>query len=330
MQSEIKISVIVPVYKVEKYLPDCLDSLLAQSFNELEIILIDDGSPDKCGEICDAYAQKDSRIKVIHKSNAGVSNARNMGIELAQGKYISFIDSDDFIHPLFYQTLYENLLNFQADTSAICLQEVEENAKTPKYVNPQVSKKFKMDGLGALDCIQDFSRPWVGYPFNKLYSLDIIRKNNLCFDENFILCEDFLFNCQYLLFSKTLVLDENKFYFYRIRPYSAVRNTMQSEKPLRSKMQVFDKVLDIANNYPNSTFQKRICKSYHLTCISYLIMLSKLGINNKSEIKNIRKKIKKADAISFAELPFKLKIFRVLLKMPAFIFLFFLKLFYES
>ena len=101
------ISVIVPVYKVEEYLPRCIDSILAQTYKNLEIILVDDGSPDKCPAICDEYAKKDSRIKVIHKKNGGVSSARNAGLEAAKGDYIFFVDSDDIITKEALSCLYE-------------------------------------------------------------------------------------------------------------------------------------------------------------------------------------------------------------------------------
>lgn len=102
-----QISVIVPVYKVEPYLRRCVDSILAQTYTNLEIILVDDGSPDSCGAICDEYAEKDSRVRVIHKENGGLSDARNAGLEIATGEWLSFIDSDDWIEP----TMYEALLN---------------------------------------------------------------------------------------------------------------------------------------------------------------------------------------------------------------------------
>lgn len=97
------ISVIVPVYNVEKYLPRCVDSILAQTYTKLEIILVDDGSPDRCGEICDEYAKKDPRVQVLHQKNSGVSAARNNGIDISNGEYISFIDSDDWIEKDYFQ-----------------------------------------------------------------------------------------------------------------------------------------------------------------------------------------------------------------------------------
>ena len=98
-----KISIIVPVYKVELFLEECIDSILEQTYRNLEIILINDGSPDNCGKICDEYAIKDERIKVIHKKNGGLSDARNAGIENCLGEYIAFIDSDDILHPEFIE-----------------------------------------------------------------------------------------------------------------------------------------------------------------------------------------------------------------------------------
>lgn len=113
------ISVIVPVYKVEAYLEKCVDSILAQSYKNLEIILVDDGSPDGCGEICDRYAQIDQRIVVVHKENGGLSDARNAGLDICRGKFVTFIDSDDWVEPEYVEYLYSLIRDHQADLS-IC------------------------------------------------------------------------------------------------------------------------------------------------------------------------------------------------------------------
>ncbi len=110
-----KLSIIVPVYKAEKYISRCVDSILAQTFKDFELILIDDGSPDNSGNICDEYAEKDNRIKVIHQQNKGCSAARNAGIKQAQGEYIGFVDSDDWINSLMYEKLLEILEKYDAD-----------------------------------------------------------------------------------------------------------------------------------------------------------------------------------------------------------------------
>lgn len=109
------ISVIVPIFNVEKYLNRCIESLLNQTYKNIELILVDDGSTDRCGEICDMYAIKDSRVKVIHKKNGGLSDARNVGLNIARGYYISFVDSDDWVHSDYLKLMYEYLVNNNAD-----------------------------------------------------------------------------------------------------------------------------------------------------------------------------------------------------------------------
>lgn len=114
-----QISIVVPIYKVENYICRCVESLLNQTFKDIEVILVDDGSPDNCGKICDDYAEKDKRIKVIHKKNGGLSSARNAGIKAAEGQYIGFVDSDDFVAEDMYELLYKNIEKYSADVS-IC------------------------------------------------------------------------------------------------------------------------------------------------------------------------------------------------------------------
>ena len=113
-----KISVIIPVYNVEAYLERCLNTVCGQSYKNLEIILVDDGSTDNCLQICEEFAERDDRIKVIHQSNQGVSAARNTGLDAATGDYIAFVDSDDYIHPEMYERLYSLLKKHDADMSA--------------------------------------------------------------------------------------------------------------------------------------------------------------------------------------------------------------------
>lgn len=121
------ISVIIPVYKVEKYISKCIKSVLKQTYTELEIILVDDGSPDQCGELCDEYAKTDPRIKVIHKRNGGLSDARNAGMKIAHGEYLAFIDSDDWIERDYFEVLYRLLKDYDADLSAVALCNVNED-----------------------------------------------------------------------------------------------------------------------------------------------------------------------------------------------------------
>ena len=122
------ISVIVPVYKVEPYLHRCVDSILAQTYPHIEVVLVDDGSPDQCGAICDEYARQDSRVIVVHRKNGGLSAARNSGLEVCHGDYIGFVDSDDYIHPEMYEQLYNDITRFNTSL-AFCHTDVIRHGK---------------------------------------------------------------------------------------------------------------------------------------------------------------------------------------------------------
>lgn len=124
------ISIIVPVYKVEKYLKRCVDSICQQTYQNLQIILIDDGSPDQCGVMCDRFASEDYRIRVMHKENGGLSSARNCALNVAKGAYIGFVDSDDYIDKEMYEKLYSLMQSFQAQISCCSIRNVNEEGKT--------------------------------------------------------------------------------------------------------------------------------------------------------------------------------------------------------
>lgn len=141
IESDTAISVIVPVYKVEKYLDKCVKSILNQTFRDFELLLVDDGSPDQCGAMCDAYAAKDSRIKVLHKKNGGLSDARNYGMQFAKGEYFTFIDSDDFIEPSYLEVLYQLVTKYQVKISAVSTNNVQENADYEPKCQESISKK---------------------------------------------------------------------------------------------------------------------------------------------------------------------------------------------
>ena len=172
-----KISVIVPVYKVEKYLHKCVDSIISQTYENLEIILVDDGSPDNCPQICDEYAKKDSRIRVIHKENEGISATRNTGIQAAQGEYIGFIDSDDYVAPQMFEKLYNAIKKHDADISICNFYYTDDNGNIldkddirlpikDEYIsgNKVLSEKFFMD-----------KRHYWIVPWNKLYRREVLK-----------------------------------------------------------------------------------------------------------------------------------------------------------
>ena len=184
-----KISIIVPVYNAEKYLPRCLDSILAQTFADFELLLIDDGSKDRSGTICDEYAQKDCRIRVFHKNNGGVSTARNLGIDKAKGEWVAFIDSDDYVSP----TYLTNFVKHIACEKQIILTgyDIVGQGKPRKLENKNLTGKDFVIHLIKSKVIFH-SQPWA-----KLFNLKVINDNGIRFPLDVNLGEDAIFNLKY-------------------------------------------------------------------------------------------------------------------------------------
>lgn len=166
------ISVIVPVYKVEAYLDKCVQSIVDQTYRNLEIILVDDGSPDRCGEMCDAWAAKDERIKVVHKKNGGLSDARNAGMAVATGEYMGFIDSDDCIAPDMYRLLLERMIADGSDIAACGVEMVFEDGTPSRMLTPAGCRV--LDNARAMEAIvrESLLKQPVWY---KLYKTELIR-----------------------------------------------------------------------------------------------------------------------------------------------------------
>lgn len=208
------ISVVVPVYKVKDYLGRCLDSILSQSFTSFDLIIIDDGSPDECGKICDKYAAKDNRVIVIHQENQGQAEARNVGIEWAlknsDSEWITFIDSDDWIHEDYLKLLYENANEYNVNLSICnCIKTSEYNVE---YFKPD--KDVRLFDPEDFWCFRQYGGPWA-----KLYKKECFR--DIRFPKG-IIYED-VFIIYRLIFMQTkLIYLEAPLYFYTIRENSTV------------------------------------------------------------------------------------------------------------
>ncbi|WP_175629937.1 glycosyltransferase family 2 protein [Bacteroides acidifaciens] len=163
------ISVIVPIYKVEKYLRRCVDSILSQTYKDLEVILVDDGSPDRCGEICDEYKKCDSRVRVVHKQNGGLSDARNAGLQIATGEYVAFVDSDDWVAKDYLEKLYLALINTGSDICECEIIRTTGNVEFCECENTTICYHTQ-EALGLL--IQD--KVFHQYVWNKLYKRNCI------------------------------------------------------------------------------------------------------------------------------------------------------------
>lgn len=202
--SEIKVSIIIPVYKAEKLLCRCLDSVLAQSFPDWECILVDDGSPDSSGAILDEYAARDTRFKVIHKENGGVSSARNAGLDMAQGEWICFIDADDWVEKHYLSIL------LHGDADMVCCGFSMTSGKT--YVPENRSLSFS-DIAKELKWLAN-REPTLGVPWCKLFKRRIIVENKLRFDVKMRLGEDSLFVATYLRYCNSLDFLAEPLYCY--------------------------------------------------------------------------------------------------------------------
>lgn len=214
-----EISVIVPVYNVEKYLCSCIDSILAQTFTDFELLLIDDGSKDKSGEICDEYAKRDCRVKVFHKENGGVSSARNLGIDESKGEYLFFVDSDDIIS----SSYIEMFVNYIKKNDSVCV--------VCKYTNRLSLLKNQINSIKTKEMTSSefLDEIWIsegkldGYLWNKMFKRKILIDLNIRFDEKVSIWEDMLFVVEYFVNISTVIFVDAVLYYYRDTMNSAVK-----------------------------------------------------------------------------------------------------------
>ncbi len=201
------VSVIVPVYKVEKYINECVDSIINQTYKNIEIILVDDGSPDNCGKICDEYTQKDERIKVVHKENGGLSSARNCGIDVANGEYITFVDSDDYILDTMVEKMVNLFENHKADVVQVSFTRgkfVNKNEETTVFCNEECINNYALDNL---------VRPEA---WGKIFKSSLIKDNK--FNENIKYAEDLELGLSLYKKIDKIVVSNEELYYYRENP----------------------------------------------------------------------------------------------------------------
>lgn len=224
------VSVIVPVYNVEAYLPKCVESLLSQTYPNLEVILVDDASPDDCPQICDQYAQRDARVKAIHKKvNAGLGEARNTGLGYASGTYVYFADSDDWLESKMLETMVQAMEQHEADLVMEGFKRCSSQGKSTVFQVVQQSCVWDGDDVQRkvlLPMVAQKSEVREDFTINmcvwtNLYRNSIIQKNHICFlSEREYLSEDICFNLEYLLHTARVVMLPNTDYCYRYNPNS--------------------------------------------------------------------------------------------------------------
>lgn len=286
-----KISVIVPIYNVEKYLDKCVRSIQRQDFSDIEIILVDDGSPDRCGVMCDAYEKEDDRIHVIHKKNGGLSAARNAGIRAARGKYIGFVDSDDYIAPDMYEILYQIIVIEGADIAVcgICDCFADSEHKSGKVnMSNDAQSHYVVDSYEAIRRTLESSAS----ACNKLYKADLF--SNIQFPVGKV-AEDAHIMIRLLDYAKKIAITEAEKYYY-IHHEGTITTKMYHPQIL-SVIEAWGNNLDfIQRKYPALILQAE-CRYYW--SIFYVLDRMMVSTDNsdpkkkKELIKKIRFNIKK-------------------------------------
>lgn len=279
---ENKISVIVPVYNVEDYLNECVDSLLKQDYSNLEIILVDDGSTDKCGIICDEYAIKDSRIKVKHKQNGGLSYARNAGIDIATGDYITFVDSDDVLSSDFISYLLDLLTEADADMACCQRTEIDENSKHKKgYCNPccKITVFDNMENALAANEIDTVA-------WGKLYKKDLFREIRYPVGR---LHEDIFTTYKLIDRCKKIVVGPEGKYLYRVRQNS-ISNINFTHKHMDIVYGKLEYAKFINQKYPNLSGKANADIVYG-ACVC-AVRMAKANYKNMADINFIQKQIR--------------------------------------
>ena len=256
------ISVIVPIYKVEKYLSRCIDSIIGQTYTNLEIILVDDGSPDNCGKMCDKYSVQDKRIIVIHKANGGLSDARNAGIKIANGKYIAFIDSDDGVSTKYFEILYSLIKSYSADIS-LCSFVKTYNIDRFSVENVN-SKIFVYTNIEALEEYFTVYYPQMVVAWGKLYKAGLFQHVRFPLGK---VHEDEYTTYRLLYLSNKIVFTTEKLYYYLQTENSITRE----ESQFNHRMQYLDALkerIDFFAKVKQEDLKNKTVRRYFTTLVS--------------------------------------------------------------
>jgi glycosyltransferase involved in cell wall biosynthesis len=269
------ISIIVPIYNVELYLVKCIESILTQSFTDFELILVNDGSKDNCGRICDEYTKKDNRIKVIHKKNGGLSDARNAGIQISSGQYIGFVDSDDWIEPEMFEKLYKLCLEKNADVSTCSIYIWDNGEKRHRWGATNKIRVF--DSRTAIQKM--YNEKLSGFSaWNKLYKKSIF--NNIKFPKGRVYEDAAIMYRVYDCANKIVFLD-TPLYNYNYRNSSITRSGF-SEKRFDMVLNYFEAYSYMEKKYPEMC--ERLDSIYFSTLRNMLVDL----INDKYFFENYK------------------------------------------
>lgn len=231
------VSVIVPVYNVAQYLPQCLASLREQTYQSLEVLLVNDGSTDGSKEICRSYAELDERFHLIDKPNSGVSDSRNRALDRAKGKYLQFVDADDFLAPDATEKLVHAAQSSGADLVISHFYRLMEDRAAPKgHIK---GERLLTRAEFAEEMVKAPANFYYGVLWNKLYRRSVVEAHHLRFDREVSWCEDFLFNLEYIQYARLVCAIPQPLYYYRKRDTSLVNSSLSLRRVVEMKKQTF-------------------------------------------------------------------------------------------
>lgn len=288
------ISVIVPIYNVEKYLARCVDSIVNQTYKNLEIILVDDGSPDRCPQMCDDYAEKDSRIKVVHKKNGGLSDARNAGMAVATGKYISFIDSDDYVSDDFFECLLDVMNKENSDIVECSVVKFYEDNRFDEFSDDLSVKTYDtQDAMSALIA----ENPFHQHVWNKLYKIELVKDIPYAVGK---LNEDEFWT--YQVFGRAnKVARLNKTMYYYFQRNSSIMGVGYNIRRLDALEGKANRQKYIENNFPDLSTQAKI-DLYGSCMFAYQSVLKFMSGADKKKALELIRKYRKMYNLSFDEI----------------------------
>ncbi len=267
------VSVIIPVYQVEKYLDKCIASVVGQTYPKLQIILIDDGSTDQSPAICDEWKERDSRITVIHQPNGGLSRARNAGLKVATGEFIGFVDSDDWIEPNMYETLLSALQETDADISVGGIKSFTEDSQDVIFTQPKHSERTVYSAEEALRRLLLYVKESIcSGVWNKLYRRSVI--SNIKFPAG-RLHEDIPWTAEAIGNSKAVVCVNQIFYHYLIRPDSLSHDTQQKVRLVYDELEMYEQRLGYFHEHYPALVKFAIMRLQNFCCKEYLKFGSK-------------------------------------------------------
>ena len=288
------ISVIVPIYNVEKYLARCVDSIVNQTYKNLEIILVDDGSPDRCPQMCDDYAEKDSRIKVVHKNNGGLSDARNAGMAVATGEYISFIDSDDYVSDDFFECLLDVMNKENSDIAECSVVKFYEDNRFDEFSDDLSVKTYDtQDAMSALIA----ENPFHQHVWNKLYKTELVKDIPYAVGK---LNEDEFWT--YQVFGRANKVSKlNKTMYYYFQRNSSIMGVGYNIRRLDALEGKVNRQKYIENNFPELSTQAKI-DLYGSCMFAYQSVLKFMSGADKEKALELIRKYRKMYNLSFDEI----------------------------